>query len=361
MLASEIHVGLRVLLQKVNTNKSKNFLPQELDMLFNLALNNYKNKKVDLTSNPKRVSLFDTQTSLDSLANLFETTELYPSTNNQKEATITLPFDFYGIINAKANIAQDCTGTTKINTNGLTNINCSLYDLKDLDFATLTSLTLSIVYKNKQNVNTTVEVFNYANLPDEFKTQDNVKDYKKSFIIINAMIKLINLKLSKINTISKNKIYIKYDNILERLVINSTEFLDVILDSNLTSLNIIKEQVLSSKLDLIVPLESPISVVDTEYETFIDNSSLSSSSPLNLKAVRTRDVLKVKLPKKVKLSSVTLTYIRFPRQIDYFLGIGSDLPIDIVNKIMADTAQLIKGIIASDSYEKFVNENTLIE
>lgn len=361
MLASEIHVSLRVLLQKVNTNKSKNFLPQELDMLFNLSLNNFKNKKVDLLSNPKRVSLFDTQTSLDSLANLFETTELYPISNNQKEAVIMLPFDFYGIVNAKANIAYDCVNCTTSIPNGYSNINCSITKLKNIVFVTDSTFSLSIDYKNKQGDTRFAFLFTYAELPDEFKTQDNVKDYKKSFTFINAMLKIIKLKLDTINLTSQNKIYVKYDNVLETLVINSSDFLNVNLITNVAGYEVTKEQTFATKLTLNTPLESPISAVDSEYEAFITNSSLSGSNVNNLKATRTREVLKVKIPKNVKLSSINLTYIRFPRQIDYFLGIGSDLPIDIVNKIMADTAQLTKGIIASDSYEKFVNENILIE
>lgn len=361
MLASEIHTSLKVLLQKVNTNKSKNFLPQELDMLFNLSLNNYKSKKVDLISNPKRISVFDTQTSLDTLADLFETTELYPSTNNQKEAIIALPFDFYGLINAQANIAYDCTDTTRTITQGYVSINCSIANLKDIVLASTSTFNLFLQYKNKQGVITTSPIFSYTDLPSEFKTQDNVKDYKKSFIFISALLKVIKLRLDTINQISKNKIYIKYNNVLETLVINSTEFLEVTLVSNVAGYTVVKEQVLSNKVELLVGLESPISIVDAEYEPFINNSSLSSTKVDNLKATRTRETIKVKIPKRVTLSSITLTYIRFPRQIDYFLGIGSDLPNDIVNKIMADTAQLIKGIIASDSYEKFVNENTLIE
>ena len=361
MLASEIHVNLRVLLQKVNTNKSKNFLPQELDMLFNLTLNNFKNKKVDLFSNPKKVSLFDTQTSLDSLANLFETTELYPITTNQKEAIIMLPFDFYGIINAKANIAYDCFDCTTSIPNGHSIINCSIAKLKDIVFSTTSTFNLALDYKNKQNETKTASLFSYSELPAEFKTQDDIKDYKKSFIFINAMLKIIKLKLDTINLTSKNKIYVKYDNVLETLVISSTNFLNVTAITNIPNYEVIKEQHFNTKIELKIGLESPISIIDNEYEAFIVNSSLSGSNVNNIKATRTREILTIKIPKNVKLSSIVLTYIRFPRQIDYFLGIGSDLPIDIVNKVMADTAQFIKGIIASDSYEKFVNENILIE
>ena len=42
MTASEIHVSLGVLIQKINTHKSKNFLPQELDLLFNMTMLNFK-------------------------------------------------------------------------------------------------------------------------------------------------------------------------------------------------------------------------------------------------------------------------------------------------------------------------------
>ena len=92
MTASEIHINLGILLQKVNTHRSKNFLPQELDMLFNLTLNTFKNKKTDLFSNPKQVSLFDTQTSLDNLTSLIETEKLYPITNNEEGGIVLLPF-----------------------------------------------------------------------------------------------------------------------------------------------------------------------------------------------------------------------------------------------------------------------------
>jgi hypothetical protein len=269
MLASEIHVSLRVLLQKVNTNKSKNFLPQELDMLFNLTLNNFKNKKVDLLSNPKRVSLFDTQTSLDSLANLFETTELYPISINPKEAVIMLPFDFYGIINTKANISYDCSDCSTTIPNGYININCSIAKLKDIVFINTSTFSLSINYKNKQNATVSASLFNYADLPEDFKTQDNVKDYKKSFIFINAMLKIIKLKLDTINLTSKNKIYVKFDNVLETLVINSTNFLDVILTTNIVGYPVTKEQTFAPKIELKNIAESPISVIDAEYEPLL--------------------------------------------------------------------------------------------
>lgn len=361
MTVSEIHIGLGLLLQKVNTHKSKNFLHQELDMLFNLTLNNFKNKKTDLVSNPKQVSLFDTHTSLDNLSNLFETETLYPVSINEEEATILLPFDFYGWVNGSANIAYDCDGAYSKESNALSYISSKLYNLKDIKLSTLENFTVNITYKDKTGITKSAVLFDYEDLPDDYLPQDNVKDYAKSFIFINAVVKIINLKLITLNTDSVNKIYAKYDNKLEALVISSTNFLTTTITTNLTGFNFVYKVDLLDKVTLTNKLVSPIAISDTEYEAYINNSHLSKSRDIELRAVRTREVVRVRIPKSVILSSIKVTYIRLPRQIDYLLGIGSDLPDDVVNKVIADTAQLIKGIIATDSYDKFVKENILIE
>ena len=361
MTVTEIHIGLGILLQKVNTHKSKNFLYQELDMLFNLTLNNYKNKKTDLTSNPKQVSIFDTHTSLDNLSTLFETVTLYPITTNEEEATILLPFDFYGWINASANIAYNCAGSFEPDVVQHFYKEAFLYNLKNINLTTLTDFIINIEYETKQGTSKVVKVFDYKDLPADYLPQDGIKDYVRSFIFINAIVKVINLKLVAINEDTDNKIYVKYDNKLEALVICSTNFLITTISTNAVNYNFIYKAQTNKKIKLINKLQSPVAISDTEYEPYINNSHLSKSRDTELRAVRTSEVVKVKIPKSVILSSVTLTYVRLPRQIDYLLGIGSDLPDDIVTKIMADTAQLIKGIIATDSYDKFARENILIE
>ena len=57
MTVSEIHINMGILLQKVNTHRGKNFLPQELDMLFNLTLNTFKRiiKTINLISLTKKL------------------------------------------------------------------------------------------------------------------------------------------------------------------------------------------------------------------------------------------------------------------------------------------------------------------
>ena len=158
MTASEIHINLGILLQKVNTHRSKNFLPQELDMLFNLTLNTFKNKKTDLFSNPKQVSLFDTQTSLDNLTSLIETEKLYPITNNEEGAIVLLPFNFYTWINASSVLAYDCAESVISTTNKIVKTSKILYNLKNININDITSFKIDITYDKETDTSVIMAV-----------------------------------------------------------------------------------------------------------------------------------------------------------------------------------------------------------
>lgn len=361
MTVSEIHINLGILLQKVNTHKSKNFLTQELDMLFNFVQANYKDRKIDGTSSPRQISLFDTQTSVDSLNNLFETETLYPINIKEGEVTVLLPFDFYGWISASANIAYDCKDNSTSISNGYICKESSLLNLKDINLTNLTDFIITLNYTDKTNTNKDVVLFDYTTLPNDYLPQDGVKDYLRSFIFINALVKIINDKFISINETVDNKFYVKYDNKANKLVINSTTVYTLDFNSNLELYSFIDTLTVSNKINLVNTITSPVAVDDLEYTPYIKTSHLSKSSARQLRINRTRETIKVIIPKSVIFASLTVNYIRKPRDIDYLLGINSDLPDDVVNKIIADTAQLIKGIIATDSYDKFARENILIE
>ena len=362
MTASEIHINLGILLQKVNTHRSKNFLPQELDMLFNLTLNTFKNKKTDLFSNPKQVSLFDTQTSLDNLTSLIETEKLYPITNNEEGAIVLLPFNFYTWINASSVLAYDCAESVISTTNKIVKTSKILYNLKNININNITSFKIDITYDKESDTSViTSNIFDFTLLPVDYIAQDNVKDYIKSFVFIQALIKTIQLKLDVINKDRINKLYVKYDNLDEALILTTVGTLTTTLATNIAAYNFVTKVDFLPKIELKNTFITPITISDTEYEPFINNSRLSGGSVEELRAVRTAKQIKIKIPKSVKLSYITVTYLRKPRQIDYLLGIGSDLPDEVINKVIADTVQLIKGIIATDSYDKFVKENILID
>ena len=160
---------------------------------------------------------------------------------------------------------------------------------------------------------------------------------------------------------NKKSFAIGYDNLDEALILTTVGTLITTLATNIATYTFVTKVDFLPKIELKNTFITPITISDTEYEPFINNSRLSGGSVEELRAVRTNKQIKIKIPKSVKLSSITITYLRKPRQIDYLLGIGSDLPDEVINKVIADTVQLIKGIIATDSYDKFVKENILID
>ena len=71
----------------------------------------------------------------------------------------------------------------------------------------------------------------------------------------------------------------------------------------------------------------------------------------------------VLLPKisNVVLSTARLTYLCKPLKVDVLLDYNSDFSSETLEEIVSNLAQQLKGVIASDTYEKFAQENLLIE
>lgn len=366
MTVAEIHVKLGVALQKVNTHKSKNFLPQELDILFNFMLFNYKNKQTDLLSNPKHVSLFDTQTSLDSLSELFETLKLYPIGENivHDERKFVLPFNFYGWISAVATVGYKCEENYKNDGEAIEYYEYYLANLNTIELSTGSTFDINISYQDQNGDEYDELLFGLSDLPPGYLFPDGYDLPPSPFVVINAILSIINNRLIHINEVMQyttplNHVSVKYDNNTGMLVLQSIRGIGLTVSGRDKEFE--EKQWYSDYYTIYNPLYVPIAINDTEYNPYINNSRLSSSKLTELRGKRTRKELIIKLPESLVLSTIELTYIRIPRRIDYLLGIDSDLPDDIINKVITDTVQFTKGIIASDSYEKFVKENILIE
>ena len=61
------------------------------------------------------------------------------------------------------------------------------------------------------------------------------------------------------------------------------------------------------------------------------------------------------------LSSATLTYIAKPKPIDLLLGYNSNLSDSTLDEVISNVAESIKAITSSDTYEKFRQDNLIIE
>lgn len=341
----ELHIQLDILLQKVSSNWNKNFLPQEKDFFINREITKFIKQRISPQSNSKRLSTFDTLKRIQDLNCLFRTVPRDIVTN-QKEAIFELPFDFLYCISNEVDVKNVC------NSKPITYENKNIYNKSIKPFnasAPITSGVLNIT------INAVVTpLFNTATLPPQYLPQDNIEDYKKLFIYNNALLILIEQNLPK-------EVEFKYNKLKGVIEFRSTVpytlswVINGVVQTVTETTNVIK--VVKDSTNLISNLE----FIDEEFKTQIKASFLSSSKGKNLKGFLRQDSIIVQSEPSVIAKTAYLTYLCKPRKVDVLLNCDSDLPDEILDEVIANTAESLKAVISSDTYEKYAQNNLLIE
>ena len=70
MTVKEMHIGIDMILQKVNSNVISSFEPEEKDWVLNEEVNRFIKQRLSILSNEKRLGFQDTQKRVDDLKNL---------------------------------------------------------------------------------------------------------------------------------------------------------------------------------------------------------------------------------------------------------------------------------------------------
>lgn len=346
MSTQELHIHLDLLLQKVNSNWNKNFLPQEKDVLINKEITKFIKQRINPLSNGKKLSVFDILKRTQDLNLLVKTVDVAIVNLNTKEATYQLPFDFLGYINSDVNITPTCDINTKVPVNKIKYFK----SIKPVSiFNTLTAVTLKLIIGNQVTT-----LFDLATLPSDYLPQDNIQDYRKVFIINNAM------NISILNHIPANIEY-KYNNQSNLFEFKSSIPFTLIYSINSATQSINNITISDLGYAETSTLVSPVRISDEEFRSELNNSSLSSSKDETLIGYLRNDNVILPKVKNLVMNNGTLTYFCKPRKVDILLGNNSNFSDEILDEVISNTAQTIKGIISSDTYDKFAQENTLIE
>lgn len=361
MTTQELHIELDILLQKINSSWNKNFLPQEYDLLLNREINKFIKQRVNPLSNDKRQSAFDIIQRVQNLNPLIKTRELDLININQEEVTVLLPLDFLGYISSEVGVKYNCDTVVSQSL-----INNNVYTFKpikssNIEITDLIEVEISLTYLNKAQEYTSVTLFKLSELPIVYLPQDNIDDYLKYFIYDNAINKVVKKNLIEVNNDSLVPIEFTYDNVTSLFQFRSTSPITLEYEINETIQTLSVSTFQSFNNTHQEGFNAPLGIMDEEFKSFIKGSTLSGSTVENIKGILREKELYIYTPKGASLRGLTLTYICKPIQIDLLLGIDSELPDSVLTEIVSNTAQSLKGIISSDTYEKFTRENTLIE
>lgn len=355
MTTQELHIQLDILLQKVSSNWNKNFLPQELDFFINREIFKFIRQRINPLSNNKKQSGFDIIQRVENLNSLINTVSPNINNINQKEANIQLPFDFLSYISTEVDTYLVCP-EDNLQTNTITKYYQTFPPINNItDFI---QAELSITY-NLTNVSPTVVMLCHTNnFPAGYLPQDDIEDYKKVFIYNNG---ILNISLSNL----PNGFELKFDNNTQLFEISGNQpfstFFPITYTSGTNNTPITTINKILNIYDLKTDLISKIRIIDEEFKRNIKNSNLSSSKDDNLVGILRDNEILITKSKNAVNTIANLTYYKKPRKIDLLLGINSDLPNEVLDEIISNTAQTLKAVISSDTYDKYVQENLLIE
>lgn len=346
MTTQELHIQLDLLLQKVNSHWNNNFLPQEKDFFLNREILKFIKQRINPSSNIKGEGAYDTIKRISDLSSLVTTVEKEVISLNQKEDAILLPFDFLFHIDSEIYVTPVCTNKQYIlidkpvYTKNFTSI---------IDINSLTNYTITLTHES--NITT---VFDLSTLPSQYLPQDNIEFYKKNFIITNCIL----------NTLRKNLpliIEVEFDKFTNNFILSSIDDFTIEVLENTNVIPVVKSTTPFKGNTEEKYLSAEVRIIDNEFYSSIKKSYLSGSKDESVIALLKDKYLIFPKTKNVVRSKVILTYFRIPNKIDVLLNYNSELPNTVLEEVLGNTVQTIKGVISSDTYQKYVAENLLIE
>ena len=346
MTTQELHIQLHLLLQKVNSHWNSNFLPQEIDTFINREVLKFVKQRLNPLSNTKQKSVFDIIKRTQDLNSIIKTIPIEVVNINQKEAGYQLPFDFLYYISSSVGVTPTC------HIEQLKIINKRVYykTFKPVtDFNSVETLVITITIGTE-----VLTLFDLSLLPVDYLPVDEEEDYKKNFILNNAI-------LLGIQNLLPSDVEVRYNNATQVFEFKSvTPFTITVLKNNIA-------EVVTNKIDTDPgyneknQLDSEVRIVDEEFKAIIKRSYLSAPKDESLVAyLRNRSVILPKLPNAV-FNNGTLTYFCKPKKVDVLLNYNSEFNDEVLDEIISTTVQQLKAVIASDTYEKYSQENLLIE
>jgi len=347
MKTQELHIRLDIELQKISSNWNKNFLPQEKDIALNKEITKFVKQRTNPLSNNKRLSTFDTIKRVQDLDSLFETVPLTVIPINEKEVGIQLPFDFLYYISSEVQVEPTCKSKV-IPTIPKIFYSRSFPALKDT--SSISSCTL--ILTDNEAVNHTL--FNHTLLPLQYLPQDSIENYKKDFIYNNAILAL------SLRNIPKGY-EIRFNNKTQKFEVKSEKAFTLVLTVDASI-----EVITSNDLTVSVPKElkglvTHLDVIDEEFKTLAQGSHLSSTKGKKVNGYLRADLILIPISPSVLAKRVFLTYIRKPFEVDLLLDCDSDLPDEVLDEIVANTAESLKAVLSSDTYQTYKDNNSLIE
>jgi hypothetical protein len=335
MTVKEMHIGIDMILQKVNSNVISSFEPEEKDWVLNEEVNRFIKQRLSILSNEKRLGFQDTQKRVDDLKNLITSKTLSCYQGEDNSFFSFLPNDYMLLVNDRSLIEDLCGNLIK--TTDYQNETIYTYQFNpffELDDS-MTDIEISI------------------NSISVFKLIDY---YPSGFTDVNMIYELNNFIVDSIskagyNIILKdNKFYITSTSPLIIAFIGFDSYPPTLV----TSSKVLKKVVKKSNYSYI---QNNNRLVKTEDLYELLGSAFGKTSPASPISSLKENLIIVYHNQKFICSEIKIDYIRKPKKINLSLNQDCELHDSIHQEIVENTAKRIAGLTFSQVYNNIINEN----
>lgn len=356
MLAQEMHLGLDLGTQKLNSQFNKDIRSEEKDWFLNNEVIKFINQRTNPDSNNKRVGFQDTVKRLDDLRELVRTTNLPIQTDSNGGKYVVLPPYYFQYVRFDAFMYKDCVSPAPATTTE------TYYEsdvLLNLPTGTFTDYTITANTPDGDRV-----LFDSSTLPTDYIIGNTLGEQR--FVLIRAI--RIKMREAIRTFFSESTVSLYWENAdnndaLTKFNIQSTVNITSITvtingSSTTTDLNTLTR---TRYLKTSTPLVGNMRIIDAEFGRESLNSSLSQRNSRAPMAELISNRLYVYEPKSVVIGSVDITYISQPTVIDLSLNSNLNMSTKTAKEIVSNTVRFLKALIQDGNYEAYARENVLIE
>lgn len=342
MLVSEMHIGIDLGLQVLNSSITKNISKEEKDWFLNNEVIKFINQRLNPQSNSKNTGFQDTTKRIKDLKDLYKSKSLIVKTDENGRSYVDFPFNCFEYIKFDSNSIYACNRTKSKTKSTEYSVNFNL-DLLTADNNYVITITKDTV---------THTLFALEELPDGYISLSELDKYE--FMFLQA----IQIKLTKKLQEIFNNVEVKFNESLTCTIKSEEEFTNL----SVNTVNYTIKEIEVQKYDKsYTPLISNIRVIDSEFFRDVANSSLSKATVESFIGEVIDNRLYIEYPNSVVIGSVNIGYICNPNAINIYLNSNLNMANSICKEIVSNTIRFLKALVKSGNYQEFVRENILIE
>jgi len=355
MTTQEMHIEIDLDLQKINSQNTKNLLPQEKDWFLNREVINYLISKTTPSSNVKQLGFEDTAKRVEDIKDFIRVKNIPIETNNRGEKFIVLPSNYFGYIRFDAYSYRNCSNIN------IAAVNATSYRSTfkiELPATELTAYKIEVVTPTG-----TKTLFDLSNLPSGYFVNAEFK--KQKFLLINAL-KVILPRTLKTELSLESSLYWEiegYNYEADSFILETkNEISNVIITTNVTPKNhTVTTKVYSTYAKALTPLKAKIRVIDDEFLSDVETSHLSKSRANSPTSALKQGVLELSNLSSAIFGSIDITYICKPNIIDLLLDSNLNVSNRVAKEVVGNTIRVLKNVLQDQNYQAYAQENILTE